>query len=72
MEKKIQEEDILREAKEHILECTRECVHTLLYGSEIKYKELSAIYIFSLIDSREITTQDIINTFAKELRKETI
>ena len=61
-----------KKQKETILKYTEDAVHNLLYHDRVEDKEISSALIFELLGSKDITTSEIINTFAKELRKETI
>jgi len=60
-----------KKQKETILKYTEDAVHNLLYHDRAEDKEISSALIFELLGSKDITTSEIINAFAKELRKET-
>ena len=62
--------DITKQQKEIVKKKVEDCVHDLLYNSRKEDKELSSELLFSLIGSKIISTSEIINAFAKELRKE--
>lgn len=70
MTKKPNTEEQKKAHKEAVLKRVEDAVHNLLYHDRVEDKEISSELLFSLIGSRDVSTADIINTFAKELRKE--
>lgn len=65
--KKLEEAD--KQAKEIILSEVDKLVHDILYTNR-EASEVSSIRLFQLLGNKYITTSDLINRFARELRKE--
>ena len=69
--KKKTEDEIIAETKATVLKKVEDVVHDLLYNDRKEDKELSSEKLFDLLDDKSIvSTADIINAFARELRKE--
>lgn len=56
--------------KELVLKVVEDAVHNFLYNDRKEDKKLSAEALFNYIDSNIVSTGDIVNTFARELRRE--
>lgn len=73
---KIDQDKIALETKTQVLSEVQKAVHHFLYDTRSPEADptvisnISTIQLFQLIQNKTVTTSDIINTFAKELRRE--
>lgn len=68
--KKPTQDELDKQTRSLVLSKVEDIVHDLLYKDRLEDKTLSSAQIFSYINSNLVSTSDIINTFARELRKE--
>lgn len=68
--KKPTQDELDKQTRSLVLSKVEDIVHDLLYKDRLEDKTLSSAQLFSYINSNLVSTSDIINTFARELRKE--
>lgn len=68
--KKPTQDELDKQTRSLVLSKVEDIVHDLLYKDRLEDKTLSSAQLFTYINSNLVSTSDIINTFARELRKE--
>ena len=64
------EDEIIFNQRELVFDTIKDLVHDFLYHDRKEDKELSSETLWKLLTDKEVTTADIINIFARELRRE--
>ena len=63
-------EEVEAKQREIVFNTVTDMVHDFLYHGRKDDPELSEDLLFALLETQVVTTSDIINTFARELRRE--